>query len=304
MFPNPFKSPFAKRRKLFGTYTTPRDFKHGARDIPFGKGAKSLYVDGTDGHDSNDGESWKTPKKTIQEALDMADPWTDIFIKAGIYNESIEISTTHINLLGDGYSTIITGTAATNNAILVTASFTHITSLKMQYLGAIGGLYANDVTDCIFCDILVDRTSGGNRCISLEDTSYSELYNIISTGSYYGIVVGNVCNNLKIHDSVLGPVAGGGGLGIYTPSTARDVKVSNCDITGYFIQGQGFVARHNNILTSCTDNGSSNTLRKNYYDFHTNIDNGHGTATEPFIASGTAGTKDRMPVAVKNGWDI
>ena len=86
MFRNPFRAfdfsrPFGaaamkSSRNLFGTHTTPREWKHGARDIPFGMGAMSLYVDGTDGSDSNDGESWKTAKKTIQEAVDTADSWT------------------------------------------------------------------------------------------------------------------------------------------------------------------------------------------------------------------------------------
>lgn len=46
---------------------------------------KTVYVDGTNGNDSNDGLSWKTAKATIQACIDAASDGDTVLVADGIY---------------------------------------------------------------------------------------------------------------------------------------------------------------------------------------------------------------------------
>lgn len=53
--------------------------------------ARTYYVDATNGNDSNDGNTSQTAFRTIQHAADIVQPGDRVIVKAGVYNEFVEI---------------------------------------------------------------------------------------------------------------------------------------------------------------------------------------------------------------------
>lgn len=308
-FSNPFET--RRSRNLFGSHTTPRDWKHGARDIPFGMGAASLYVDGTDGHDSNDGESWKTAKATIQEAVDTADPWTQIFIKAGTYAESVTITDDSIHLIGQSRDSVDIH-PPTNNALTISGDAVAVTKLSLfapteykycanltgenlaldtiKLNGAAGGggillaaphhtilnnIYASNGT---LSDAIT--TSGTSSYLTISNS----IFNLTRASAAYVMYLAGVSKS-KIFNNDIGALPGAGGYGIWLTSTCSDLSIV-----------------HNNFLSNNTqidDASSKGTFFENYYSEHSNVDNGFGIAKATYAF--TTGT-DPRPVVVRNGW--
>jgi hypothetical protein len=316
-FSNPFGTDAMKRsRNLFGVHTTPRDWKHGARDIPFGLGAQSLYVDGTDGDDSNDGESWLTAKKTIQAAIDAASHWTNIFIKPGAYAEAAQVDSKHsISLLGATRAGVhITAPSGGNEFTSSAVSFKdalggYVANLKLtggtDYYGVYGSnadllrienchcygcsdgirLYSTD--DAVICNNIID---GNNLNIAVTHagiyidpaSSRSHTYqNTISnyTGSGNGAYLGD---ESRFHNNTIESVP----RGIMLTSIVTSATIF-----------------HNNIITcslgNITDASTNAEIFENYYSSHSNVDNGFGIAKAPYAYTG--GT-DPRPICVRNGW--
>jgi nitrous oxidase accessory protein NosD len=65
-------------------------------------GSTSLYVDKSHlaASDNNDGFSWDRPLKTIQGAMDILEPWMEIWIKTGTYSENVVIDKENVILHG------------------------------------------------------------------------------------------------------------------------------------------------------------------------------------------------------------
>jgi len=65
-------------------------------------GATSLFVDqlGVNASDDNDGFDWDRPFLTIMGAMAMANPWTEVFIRTGVYPENVVIPYENIKLHG------------------------------------------------------------------------------------------------------------------------------------------------------------------------------------------------------------
>jgi hypothetical protein len=114
----------------------------------------SLYVDGTNGSDSNDGSAGK-PLKTIQKAVDSIPQVVNhaviISVAAGTYGEDIVIQ----GQVGSGYvSFVTTGGIVTINSFdarycsrILINGFTASTTTKMAFKASNGG--AIDIINCI-----------------------------------------------------------------------------------------------------------------------------------------------------------
>jgi len=319
MFKNPLtgfdlSNPLATKqrsRNLFGSHTTPREFKHGARDIPFGAGAKSLYVDGTNGHDSNDGESWITAKATIQEAVDTADSWTQIFMKAGTYAENVVISAAkhNLRLVGESRDSIIVEpssgntitiagddvqihtaflkSAAGGQCVAATGDRVDLYNLKLD--GAIdsSGIVLNGSDNTSIQKIYASNANHGNGIRIINTSSYSiirnNILNLTKAGATYCIRIDHLKKS-KIFENDIGAAAGG--YGILIGVTGTDLSIF-----------------HNNLLgnnTQVQTTGSNISVFENFYDDHTNTDNGFGIATEPYAFIGGS---DLRPVICRNGWN-
>jgi len=297
-------------RQFFHQYTTPREWKKGARDIPFGLGAKTLYVDGDNGNDHNDGLSWKTAFKTIQHAIDEADSWTTIFIRSATYQENVSVPSdkSSISLIGESWKgVIIDGGDAASSALTLTSSFNILDNLYFKssrpFIAAcsIDGdkniikncFFENSATNSSFDfrlngnDNLVTKceTSGDatNACFTLfgkrNEISYSRIY---AASAERAILLNDGVDESLIHDCFLMNAS------LYGISCSVNTNHNFCF--------------HNNFFSNAThirDGGSNNLFVENYYDNHSNQDNGFGIATEPFTFSSGS---DPRPVITRNGW--
>lgn len=308
-----FSKPFEtkKSRNLFGYHTTPREFKHGARDIPFGMGAKSLYVDGTNGDDSNDGESWITAKATIQEAIDTAESWTQIFIKSATYAENVVIPTgkDSIGLFGEKESGV-TVIPASGRGIDVAAD-----RCEIHNLTAIGNGSGSAGPGVFFSRTAAVNPTATNLTIGNQHAtgtglmSYGEYATIeqikcSTTHQPYDALYIYSSKYTTVYDCHLDAAH----IGIYVVSS-DDCKVHNNTILngssrGMYVYGGSYnTIYHNNFINNTTqlsDNEATAIVFENFYDDHTNVDNGHGIATEPYAFTGGS---DLRPVAIYNGWN-
>lgn len=314
-----FRKPFEtkKSKNLFGYHTTPREFKHGARDIPFGMGAKSLYVDGTNGHDSNDGESWKTPTKTIQEAIGMADHWTTIFIKPGAYAEAAQVDSKHgISLIGATRAGVhITapdgGNAYTSSAVSFKDALSgYVANLKLTSGNLYYGVYAAN------SDMLRVENCYGHTChigVNLYNSDDAIIYNNLingnnpSGGVESGIYI--AANSSRCHvlqNTILNYTGAGSGARILGEECRFHDNTITTVYYGIYVLSDVAVTTifHNNLITCSSayirDDSTNATVFENFYSAHTNVDNGFGIATEPYAFTG--GT-DLRPVVVRNGWN-
>ena len=298
------------KRELFGRYVTPREFKHGARDIPFGEGAKLLHVDGINGDNHNDGESWLTAFKTIQAgAVDHAEGWSKIFIKVGTYTENVLIPTgkPNIQVIGEDRDTVII-IPTSGHAVRSQSYNCHFENFTAIGNGATdAGLDIVPHSTVLNVQVGNQNSSGyGLQTASLSvidrvrtslPAAYRPSYGIHVRGSVGGeikncfIRYANVgirgrdteCLEWKIHDN---KITNSSTYGTDFPTDTEANRIYN-----------------NNFISSGTthvrDSGTNNKWVGNYFDDHTNIDNGFGIATEAYTF--TTGS-DPRPVVSINGW--
>jgi len=309
---NPELFPFRNLewRRWFHRYTTPRDWKKGARDVPFGLGAKTLYVDGDNGNDHNDGLSWKTAFKTIQHAIDEADSWSNIFIKAATYPEEVEVSKNDIVLIGEsrdsviiqpssGYPVYITGNncsiislspiVPSNEAfcVYITGDYAKLDNLKLDGVAGSGGILAEGSDEVIIRHVFASNSNLAEGISLALGTSHVEVsHNVLnltySTGVGYVLYLDDVSDS-KIFENDFGALPSGEGL--FISNNASDLTIF-----------------HNNFLdnnTQVENYGSNITFLENYFSDHTNTDNGFGIATDPYTFTGGS---DPRPVVSRNGW--
>jgi len=294
-------------RRYFHQYTTPRDWKRGARDIPFGLGAKTLYVDGTNGNDHNDGLSWKTAFKTIQHAIDEADSWTNIYIKAGTYSESLSISSdlSSLSLFGEAWKAVIID-GGSSSALDLNS---HSNFLQNLYFKSSAGLSAaallkgdrNFLQNCFFensgstsYDLVLDGNDNFvSRCETAGLATEASL-------SFFG--KRNEISSCRLFASNADDV-------LIFNEGADDSKVFDClfqDASEYAVSLSSNTNRnlifHNNFINNSNavlDDGNDNKILENFYDDHSNVDNGFGIAKEPYSFTGGS---DPRPVVCRNGW--
>ena len=294
------------KRELFGRYVTPREFKHGARDIPFGQGAKSLHVDGINGNDHSDGESWLTAFKTIQAgAIDHAESWTDIFIKASIYAENVSISESNVSLIGESIASTIVEPAS-GDAIVVSGDDVSLFSLFPK--AAAATKYCLKVTGdrCLIDTIALDGPTD-SLGIDVRNSFRSSVKNIYASNANLrmGIQIWN-SPFAEVSHNYLYLTRGVGWcivLEYASKALVHDNEISDQPVG--VLNGShssGNTVFHNNFIgnsTQITDYSGNNLYFGNYFDDHTNVDNGFGIATAAY--SFTTGS-DPRPVVIRNGW--
>ena len=284
-----------------------RSIARQVRDLNVAKrGATSLYVDGTNGSDTFTGESWRQAFATIQEAVDTADPWTQIFIKAGTYAENVNIAKDSINLIGQSRDGVkiapSTGAALTiakfnfsADSLSTVSNETDTYSIRIQKMHCMlsniavattatngRGIYANALylslrkiyaRDAFLRDAIVFAGIG------LHDVKLTDSYLNLTNSSAYTIELGSSISNIIVRDNTIE----GSAYGIFASSEASDNAIF-----------------HNNFLSVATPiEGVNCDFFENYYSQHSNIDNGFGIATEPYTCGSTI---DPRPVVVRNGW--
>jgi len=307
---NPELFPFRNLewRRWFHRYTTPREWKRGARDVPFGLGAKTLYVDGTNGNDANDGESWKTAKKTIQAAVDVAESWSRIFVKAGTYPENILVSKNFISLLGETRDSVIIQPSS-DDVFTISGNDCLISSFSP--FAPAGGDYCVKVTGdrVSLTNLKLDGASNSSG-IWLSDSDHSSIRHVFASNANLieGLKVIGTSSFLELSHNVFDLSTSGVAYVIYLEKITKS-KIFENDFGslqwGLYLESDcsDLLIYHNNFISNTSQIEDSGGTRisylENYFDDHSNIDNGFGIATEPYSFSGGS---DPRPVVCRNGW--
>lgn len=308
---------------MTGTGYFLRDIGGGVKKYAIKKvGATTYYVDGTDGHDTNDGLSWKTAKKTIQSAIDAASSWSSIYIKNNTYNELLKINKANISLIGEGYeNTIITSSGKTIE--ISNETFTYLSNLSItttsddEWDSTITYTYPGGFDPLIIRNCIIKSTSNAyaiDWMIGLDLANSYIVYNNI--GIYInaasniadGPDIGYYISRCIIYNCEFNANTTGSGIAVRLWINSENVIIKECNITGGNIgienKGTSNIIYHNNLLANTTqisDVGSNNIYFENFYSDHTNIDNGFGVCTE--LYSFTTGS-DLRPVPYRNGWNL
>ena len=261
------------------------------------EGWTTYYVDGENGNDANNGLRWETAFKTIQHAVGVAESWAKIYVKSGTYQEHIGIYRNSIHLIGEDQATTFI-VAGDHHAIYVHGSNCRISGFNLTADAPHIAVLASG--NYIKLELLTT-----SRPVALEGnyniaTNLLLNHDLLITGNHNVVthcVSENVGYGIRIKDSL-------NGSSQYNRIIENDVigATYGVAITKAAVESQYNTIAHNNLM-DCThyalDEGTNNVFFENYYSAHSNIDNGFGIATEPYVFTGGS---DPRPVVCRNGW--
>jgi len=262
------------------------------------EGWTTYYVDGTNGNDANNGLRWETAFKTIQHAIDVAESWAKIYVKSGTYQEHVTITKNSIHLIGENQATtFIVG--GDNNALVVYGSNCYVLRFNITADAPNNAVTASGkymklefITTYRPVNLEGDYNTATNLLLK-HDLVITGKYNLVthctSENTTYGV---------RIEDSDIGPSQ-------YNKIVENDVIGADIGIAilKNIEESKYNTIVHNNIVDCSShyaiDEGTNNVFSENYYSAHSNIDNGFGIATEPYVFTGGS---DPRPVVCRNGW--
>jgi len=245
--------------------------------------AGTIYVDGANGDDANNGLSWATAKKTIQAGLDAAgnSGWT-VLVANGTYtgtdNKDLDFAgkAIHLNSVGGAANCIIDceysgrgfyfHSGETNNAIVEGFTIQN-GSIVEGYHG--GGVYCKDSSSPTFTNCTISGNSAGSLGGGVCCESYSS----------------PTFTNCTISGNS-GAGNGGGGVSCWGSSPT----FTNCAISGNTAAGEGGgvdCSGSSPTFTDCTISGNSAVW--NGGGGVSCNDNSSPTFTNCTIANNTAG---------------
>ena len=274
-------------------------------------GYTTFYVDGTDGLDTYPGDSWGQPFKTIQHAVDVAESWANIFIKAGTYAENVIIATDSISLIGQSRDAVEIHPAS-GDALNISGDFVTVTKLslyahdccarlsgkyltldtiKLDGVDMSVGLFLVVPNHATITNIYVSTTHLMYAIETMGAASYLEISNCIFDLSYassnvYVIYLDKILKS-KIFNNDIKALNGGASYGMWITPTCSDLSIFH----------NNFI---NNTIQIYDAGGTRISAFENFYGDHTNVDNGFGIAKAPYAY---AGGTDPRPVCVRDGWD-
>jgi len=257
-------------------------------------GARALYVDQSLGLSGNDGRFWTTAMQTIQEAVDAATTWTNIFIKAGIYEENVGITTQMTNLIGERRASVIIAPAV-GTALTITADYCNISALSAQASSGISIRINGDRNIVHHVGVLNQNLQANGEWTELHHLK------VVSAVPYAIRLYGNHSN---VHDCFIDGAHTGvfGGNTYY--SKIHDNEIKNCSVAGIQLGSTAHHTSiyHNNLIANAVqakDEGTGNKWFENHYNDHT-ADTDHTGIADTAYAFTTG--NDYHPCSSRNGW--
>ena len=283
------------------------------------EGWTTYYVDGANGNDANNFLRWESAAKTIQAAIDKAESWAKIYIKAGTYNEDITVDKSGIHLIGAYAATVII--KGSEYGIILNAEYCTVSKLTaigfhdgiIPYNTA--GIYIQadrcEVEDCFVGNQGATADADGLSIDSADRVTVKGVK--IASGYVPGqglridgathciieenVIIGCAKNNILIRNSA---------------QTAKynHIRENTCDGNGASDYGIRIIAGpidnfiyHNNFYDN-TNNATDavadvNHFFENYYSDHTTDINNDGLCDSPRT---TGNVNDYSPVSKLNGW--
>lgn len=275
-------------------------------------GYTAFYVDGTNGSDAHDGGSWGQAFKTIQYAVDEAEPWAKIFVRAGTYAESVSITKDSIKLIGpsrdvvdihpsSGNALTISGNHVSIESIslyspgvsdycaLLSGEYLTLDSLKLDGVAGASGIRLTTPSFSTINGIYTSNSNLTDAITSVGSASYLTIknckFNLTRAQPSYVMYLAGISKS-KILNNDIGALPGTAGYGIWLTATCSDITIF-----------------HNNFISNTIqidDFSSKGTFLENYYDDHTTDTNHSGLCDTAY--SFTAGN-DYKPVSNRNGWE-
>ena len=297
---------------------TPRDQKKAIDDLVITKvGGADYFVDNTNGSDSNDGLSWKTAKKTIQSAIDEAESWSSIWIKAGTYNEELNISTSNLSLIGETRTlTSIVPTGGTGSTtVFIDADYISIQSMEITVENYGYGIYLKPRNNILIKDIKLIEVSGAasNFGIFVDQTRYSIIKEIYSSADIsYGIDFTGTASKSSKYNQISNCYLSCR-HSIFMPNYAEENLIfnnyiSNSAVSGLDLNSSSVIKNkifHNIFVDNAlqvNDNGVSNIFFENHFSDYTTDTNNDGICDSSYAIAGSASNYDYKPVSYPYAW--
>ncbi len=191
----------------------------------------------------------------IQDAMNNASSGDIICVKAGDYNENVEIATAYLTLAGEG-ADVVTVTAASDDHVFeVTDDHVNISGFNVTGATKNGAIYLNEADHCNISD---NTASNNKRGIYLEFSSDNILLNnTASNNDYNGIELYESSNNTLTGNTANSNDYGG----IYLESSSNNTLLNNTASNNYYYYGIELYDSSDNLIYN---NYWSNT--NNAYD--------------------------------------
>jgi parallel beta-helix repeat protein len=199
------------------------------------------------------GSEFHGSETPIQAAVDAANQGETIHVAAGIYDENVDIETSHLTLVGEGADVVNVRAALPSDPVFeVTADYVNISGFNVTGAQGDAGIY---LCGADYCNISDNNASGNYRGIYLYPSSNNNtLTGNTASGNGYGIQLHSSSNN----NTLTGNTASGNDrVGIYLSSSSNNTLTSNTanSNTNYGIY---LYSSSNNTLTSNTANSNTN----------------------------------------------
>jgi len=241
---------------------------------------ETLYVNGSYGNDSWDGQTWQTAKLTIQNATGTVSSNGVVTIADGVYSGTGNTNITiNRNMTIQGLSqegTIINGTDT--NWIFNIASGVNVTICNLTFTNGIaydGGAILNhgilSISDCTFTENTATHwggaiySNGYGSVMSLTDCTFTKNNALDGGGAIAYLNTCNVTNCTFLYNSVTGANSWcGGAIGAYSLSSST---VTGCTFVGNSVDpipssfGGGAIYVYNAALTANFNRFYNNSAR-------------------------------------------
>ncbi len=268
----------------------------------------TTYYVSKDGNDGANGLKWESAFLTIQRAIDVAESWAKIYVRAGTYAENVILNKEGIRLIGENRANVIIR-PTTGLSIRVDSELCTVETLKCFSVITTYGL---------------DIQSGATRTkiIDVEFDGVADAYGIHSWADFievrdcymsndnikYGIsLAGGRC---KVHNNYIKLTrANAKGVYLLEDSTLvynnhvyeNTIECEYCiDAIDSSKNASVFHNNFINYLRPIKDLGTDNKFFENFYDTHTTDTNNDGLCDTPYTWAGTV--MDYSPVSKRNGW--
>lgn len=205
---NTWNKPYPSGGNYWSDWTAPDADNDGFVDnpynIPGGSNQDSLPFTTEDGWANPvhnlDKNTWHP---TIQNAIDLADPGNDIWVKNGTYYENVFINKT-VNLTGQSQEGVVINGGGSGNVVNITANAVRMTDFSITNSGNAtvdAGVVIDNVQNCYIANTTIKDNNIG---IYLETSSNNTITTSqISSNDVHGINLVTNCNYNTIHNNTL-----------------------------------------------------------------------------------------------------
>lgn len=151
-------------------------------------GSTSIYVDksASNANDKNDGYSWDRPKLTIGGAIAVLEPWMEIWIRGGVYDENVVVDCENVTLHGVVQAGSDRSEIAPSSGVplVVEVGYCEIERLSLKGTNANCASFTgpgHKIHDCVF-DVDSDGSSQFTGIV-LDDCDKCEIFDNHFTGN-------------------------------------------------------------------------------------------------------------------------